>query len=784
MVLSLGVVKFSDIQTEMGGANPVSMSEYYNANGKFSLGTGGIPASGAINVGSFRGKARMISLASQVYSPKIWLRMDELANLSNNSTVSTWTGANGLNATAYAVGTASLPVYKKTSETFPFVRLGTNTRSTADGNYLNFGSQTFNMGTNGGFTAVFMVRFYNLANWERIIDFGSGAGVDNLIIGRMGNLSSFCVSYYNGSSFSQDPSGQGSITGGWQVIAVRITTTELKFYENTTATYTGLTVQNKTLSNTYIGRSNWPDEYANIDLREMLIYDKALSDTEVAYVRNMLLCKYANTISLNSGLYMKYYNQGCFNDNPNWFVSYSPTNASSGMTDFSNLNTATSFLQSVDSGDNFSIEWLGWFYASATGTYTFFTESDDMSYLWIGPTATIGYTTTNALVNNGGTHGMTEVSGSIILSAGTYYPIRIQYGDSTSANNMKVAVTPPSGTKTYNLSGYMFNASAVDAPVSSGLVGYYKGSSLSGNTWNDLSGTGNNATCTGTISTSTVNGETFIYGGTSATITWPAAILPSVYTLFYVAKYNGTTRDRIFCGKNTNWLSGFFSGKSGVAYHNAWLTDSVNDKFGNNWIVGTDQGALFKANTINLTLTAPGTPRYDQLSVNLTANNSMSDWAIANVIVYNRELSASEISTVENWMVSKYGLGTNISYPSVGTVGSLSSGNMPVISYVEGVSFNLVVKPKAITQIAFTGLPNQSLAYLYIDVYSTSGTMTRIVNSNGATNMQNYNNTAYNASVTIAYINFTVYLTSPANWTPGKDIGMDTKFKNIAIYTN
>ena len=53
-------VSFSDIQTEMGGSNPISLSEYYAGGGltKSNIGgfaPNGIPTSGQISVNDFRG---------------------------------------------------------------------------------------------------------------------------------------------------------------------------------------------------------------------------------------------------------------------------------------------------------------------------------------------------------------------------------------------------------------------------------------------------------------------------------------------------------------------------------------------------------------------------------------------------------------------------------------------------------------------------------------------------------------------------------------------------------
>lgn len=60
MVLGTGQISFSEIQTEFGGTNPVSFSEYYtNANPSYTNGISGLPTIGnAINIGNFKGKAK------------------------------------------------------------------------------------------------------------------------------------------------------------------------------------------------------------------------------------------------------------------------------------------------------------------------------------------------------------------------------------------------------------------------------------------------------------------------------------------------------------------------------------------------------------------------------------------------------------------------------------------------------------------------------------------------------------------------------------------------------
>ena len=104
----------------------------------------------------------------------------------------------------------------------------------------------------------------------------------------------------------------------------------------------------------------------------------------------------------------------------------------------------------------------GYFLAPTTDTYTFYTNTDDASYMWIGPDAITGYTHTNAVVKNGGLHGVTEVSGTIAMTANIYYPFRVMFGNLTGPGIMTVSWASGTQSKTSNWSGKLFYNSATN----------------------------------------------------------------------------------------------------------------------------------------------------------------------------------------------------------------------------------------------------------------------------------------------------------------------------------
>lgn len=61
-----GAISFSDIQTEFGGTNPISMSEYYAGGANVPSGTGSVPSSGAISLTIFYGTSNRVSITLTV----------------------------------------------------------------------------------------------------------------------------------------------------------------------------------------------------------------------------------------------------------------------------------------------------------------------------------------------------------------------------------------------------------------------------------------------------------------------------------------------------------------------------------------------------------------------------------------------------------------------------------------------------------------------------------------------------------------------------------------------
>ena len=156
---------------------------------------------------------------------------------------------------------------------------------------------------------------------------------------------------------------------------------------------------------------------------------------------------YRPASSFVAGLYRTTYS-GYFADNMSWFLT--------GQVIATNVQTTVIEDSSAEEGESFSRQWLGYFVPTTTETYTFYLNSDDASYMWIGSNAVSGFSTANATINNGGLHGPVEVSGTAVLTAGVYYPIRIQYGENGVGDVMTFSHSTATITKTTDVNGKVF----------------------------------------------------------------------------------------------------------------------------------------------------------------------------------------------------------------------------------------------------------------------------------------------------------------------------------------
>lgn len=203
-----------------------------------------------------------------------------------------------------------------------------------------------------------------------------------------------------------------------------------------------------------------------------------------------------------------------------------------------------------------------------------------------------------------------------------------------------------------------------------GLSGRYTVDSVKSNKWEDLSSKNNHADIVGDLKVYMDANVKLVRGDNTVTVKFPAACLNATnkdYTLAYVGKYAGEKRGRIFDGVDVNWLSGWHGNRSGYAYHGAgdWLTvyEVGDSKHAQALMMGVDQKNLFRSNGTNRTkigYTNGEAPTSFAINAGMAkeglwgGDGEVSDFALGEVIIYDRELSDVEIDRIEKYLQKKF----------------------------------------------------------------------------------------------------------------------------------
>jgi hypothetical protein len=177
-----------------------------------------------------------------------------------------------------------------------------------------------------------------------------------------------------------------------------------------------------------------------------------------------------------------------------------------------------------------------------------------------------------------------------------------------------------------------------------------------GSTWYDLTGNGNNATFVGNASWNNNNGGTMVTTATNGRFTTSTLNLSaSNFTVIAGSRY-AATKQRIVSGLSNNWLLGHWSNSVANYYCEGWITASGAGGSDTNWRVYAGTGVIggtykFYINgTLNAS-SAAGTQGPNNFSIGAHGPSSeYSDGNVAFLLVYNRELTSTEIfKTYQNF---------------------------------------------------------------------------------------------------------------------------------------
>lgn len=442
----------------------------------------------------------------------------------------------------------------------------------------------------------------------------------------------------------------------------------------------GYSVAIDTATNTVSVRSLGSESDVTISVNDPLPAEQTVvtNSTLAATVPGTPPSSIVNFNITDSGLYGQRF-VGYYADS----VSFFDTASKHGDTSLtSQINSFSS------SADNYSWQWVGYFKAPTTGSYTFFTSSDDASHLWIGSKAVSGFTTANATVNNGGLHATIETSGTVSLTAGQYYPIRIMFGESGGGDIMTVSFSGPSIAKTTDGTGYFFGGQYfwdtyigdingnINNMVTNGLVLYldagitasYPGT---GTTWFDLSGNNNNGTLLNGVGYNSANGGSLVFDGSNDYVNINSSSLGSSAGTICFWMMSNTVRD-IYNTHSGAWNQNTLWGEGGLLSlrisngtgNPGDVSISSSVVFDNNfhfvctqWTTGGERSIWVDGNKLaSLNNTLQYTPSSNLELGYKSWSASFYSGRMYVITSYNRSLTTSEIQQNFNFTKSRFGL--------------------------------------------------------------------------------------------------------------------------------
>ncbi|HEY3322307.1 MAG TPA: Ig-like domain repeat protein [Planctomycetota bacterium] len=158
--------------------------------------------------------------------------------------------------------------------------------------YVN--ASSFPMG--GAMTVAVWVNSANpYANWNRVFDFGFGAGNNNILIGFQGNTGQMAFHHYEGGvTVGSITCPTAFPTNTWVRVVLTVTSDGIAtIYWDGVQQVTGnvqpITVQTRT--NQYIGKSNWPDAMFQGMMDDFRIYNQAFTASELGVMSGLSATK-------------------------------------------------------------------------------------------------------------------------------------------------------------------------------------------------------------------------------------------------------------------------------------------------------------------------------------------------------------------------------------------------------------------------------------------------------------------------------------------------------------
>ena len=193
-------------------------------------------------------------------------------------------------------------------------------------------------------------------------------------------------------------------------------------------------------------------------------------------------------------------------------------------------------------------------------------------------------------------------------------------------------------------------------------------------------------TGSGTVKTNILNGLPVISVSTAQNWSLSAGYTSAAYTFFFVSRQTGGTNQRVFIG-NGNKLYGYWGGSKNSLYTEGWILNATPSDTA--WdiytIVRTSSGSgsfsRFGGSLITYGSSGAG---MDGFYINTGGNhgNEKSDAQIAEVLIYNVDLSDANCRKIEGYLAWKWGLQANLTSGHIHASSGPSSSSSTLTSTV------------------------------------------------------------------------------------------------------
>jgi hypothetical protein len=239
--------------------------------------------------------------------PAPWI--NAVVNFDANSLSSTygidteiisWQNSGSLTTSAAGNGTTTKPRLRKLGNYYhvEFNR--------ANNNYFTIPELLFTWfnvgGIYNGLTVFVVAQFTNIGHFERFMDFSSGQGNNNIWFGRNESQNRLGGNIWNGTSEAVNNNGAFTENSNFHIFTMHVTNTSsggtnILYCDSVTTALSTLNfatpIANRTSTQNYIGRSAWAtDAYLNANMRQLLIYNTALTQADLSTVYSELKTKW------------------------------------------------------------------------------------------------------------------------------------------------------------------------------------------------------------------------------------------------------------------------------------------------------------------------------------------------------------------------------------------------------------------------------------------------------------------------------------------------------------